>query len=34
MDLDKLAQRVIRLAVAIGLPWYNWHGSRPKPTTS
>jgi integrase len=29
MDLDKLAQRVIRPAVeAIGLPWYGWHGFR------
>ena len=29
MDLDKLAQLVIRPAVeAIGLPWYGWHGFR------
>jgi integrase len=29
LDLDKLAQRVIRPAVeAIGLPWYGWHGFR------
>jgi integrase len=29
MDLDKLAQRVIRPTVeAIGLPWYGWHGFR------
>ena len=29
MDMDKLAQRVIRPAVeAIGLPWYGWHGFR------
>lgn len=29
MDMDKLAQRVIRPAVeACGLPWYGWHGFR------
>jgi integrase len=29
MDLDKLAQRVIRPVVeAIGLEWYGWHGFR------
>jgi integrase len=29
MDMDKLAQRVMRPAVtAIGLPWYGWHGFR------
>ncbi len=29
MDMDKLAQRVIRPAVeASGLPWYGWHGFR------
>jgi len=29
LDMDKLAQRVIRPAVeAIGLPWYGWHGFR------
>ena len=29
LDTDKLAQRVIRPAiVAIGLPWYGWHGFR------
>jgi integrase len=29
MDMDKLAQRVIRPAVeAIGLPWFGWHGFR------
>jgi integrase len=29
MDLDKLAQRVIRpVAEAIGLEWYGWHGFR------
>jgi integrase len=29
MDMDKLAQRVIRPAVeAIGLRWYGWHGFR------
>jgi integrase len=29
MDMDKLAQRVIRPAIeAIGLPWYGWHGFR------
>jgi integrase len=29
MDMDKLAQRVIRPAVeAIGLQWYGWHGFR------
>ena len=29
MDLDKLAQRVIRLlAEAIGVGWYGWHGFR------
>jgi len=29
MDMDKLAQRVIRPAVeAIGLEWYGWHGFR------
>jgi integrase len=29
MDMDTLAQRVIRPAVeAIGLPWYGWHGFR------
>jgi integrase len=29
MDMDKLAQRVIRPALkAIGLPWYGWHGFR------
>ena len=29
MDMDKLAQRVIRPAVeAIGLPWFSWHGFR------
>jgi len=29
MDMDKLAQRVIRPAVeAIGLQWYRWHGFR------
>jgi len=29
MDMDKLAQRIIRPAVeACGLPWYGWHGFR------
>jgi integrase len=29
MDMDKLAQRVIRPALeAIGLPWFGWHGFR------
>jgi integrase len=29
MDLDKLAQRVIRPVVeTIGLEWYGWHGFR------
>ena len=29
MDMDKLAQRVIRPAVqASGIPWYGWHGFR------
>jgi integrase len=29
VDMDKLAQRVIRPAVeASGLPWYGWHGFR------
>ncbi len=29
MDLDKLAQRVIRPAAeSIGLEWYGWHGFR------
>ena len=29
MDMDKLAQRVIRPAVeAIGLLWFGWHGFR------
>ena len=29
MDMDKLAQRVIRPIVEdIGLPWYGWHGFR------
>jgi integrase len=29
MDMDKLAQRLIRPAVeAIGLRWYGWHGFR------
>jgi integrase len=29
MDMDKLAQRVVRPAVeAIGLQWYGWHGFR------
>jgi hypothetical protein len=29
MDLDKLAQRVIRpVAEAIGIGWYGWHGFR------
>lgn len=29
MDMDKLAQRVIRTAIeASGLPWYGWHGFR------
>jgi integrase len=29
MDLDKLAQRVIRpLVKCIGLEWYGWHGFR------
>ena len=29
MDLDKLAQRVIRPVVeSIGLAWYGWHGFR------
>jgi integrase len=29
LDLDKLAQRVIRPAIeAVGLPWYGWHGFR------
>ena len=29
MDMDRLAQRVIRPAVqAIGLQWYGWHGFR------
>src|SRR5208283_6104813 len=29
MDMDKLAQRVIRPDVeASGLPWYGWHGFR------
>ncbi len=29
MDMDKLAQRVIRPVIkAIGLPWYGWHGFR------
>jgi len=29
MDLDKLAQRVIRpLVKSIGLDWYGWHGFR------
>jgi integrase len=29
MDMDKLAQRVIRPVEAIGLPWFGWHGFRP-----
>ena len=29
MDMDKLAQRVIRPTIkAIGLPWYGWHSFR------
>ena len=29
LDMDKLAQRVIRPAIeAIRLPWYGWHGFR------
>jgi len=29
LDLDKLAQRVIRpVIIAAGLPWYGWHGFR------
>jgi integrase len=29
LDMDKLAQRVIRPAIeAISLPWYGWHGFR------
>jgi hypothetical protein len=29
MDLDKLAQRVIRpLVKSVGLDWYRWHGFR------
>ena len=28
MDMDKLAQRVIRPAVEACLPWYGWHGFR------
>ena len=29
MDMDKLAQRVLRPAVqASGIPWYGWHGFR------
>ena len=29
MDMDKLAQRMIRPAMrAIGPPWYGWHGFR------
>ena len=29
MDMDKLAQRVVRPAVeAIGLRWHGWHGFR------
>jgi hypothetical protein len=28
MDLDNLAQRIVRPADAIRLEWYGWHGFR------